>query len=567
MGRDATRLAIYLDTDLIPAWQYFLVELLLSSELVSLTTIIYCRPDGSAKAVPEPFLLNETIRQLERLQGPIAHEACERKDVRQLVSDIKAIELSSTSAASTSLGPVLEEVRAESLDVILVLSELEFNEALSDIPRLGVWYFSHTVDSAEAASSRVVGLLEVLRGNGSVRSALTICPAKGCDHLRAYETFSSVQRDSFLLSRSEHLWKLPFFVTRFLERVQSVGFERSLSEFSKRKVASSTSRVESIPRLRGLRLAIALLRYISWYLGFRIDRKLFLKKWILMIDSSADSRQWSKFKAVTPPAGRFWADPFVIARGDSRFVFFEDGSLSTWKGHLSVMEIHGDGTHAPPREIIIKPYHLSYPYVFDWKGDLYLVPESAENRTIELYRCRAFPYEWEYVRDLMGDILAYDATLLEHDGLWWMFANVKQHVGSSSWDELCLFYADTPISADWKQHPMNPIVSDVRCARPAGRIFVDEGRLIRPSQDSSYCYGYGLNFMEITSLTTESYAEREIEKVRPDWGRSIYGIHTFSSDGAVTIIDAFVRSFRHSFRKGASWPSGLTNERKAGGRP
>jgi hypothetical protein len=165
----------------------------------------------------------------------------------------------------------------------------------------------------------------------------------------------------------------------------------------------------------------------------------------------------------------------------------------------------------------------------------------------------------------MGDVLAYDATLLEHDGLWWMFANVKQHVGASSWDELCLFYADSPISTNWQPHPMNPIVSDVRCARPAGRTFVEDGRLIRPSQDSSYCYGYGLNFMEITSLTTESYAEREIEKVRPDWGRSIHGIHTFNSDGEVTIIDAIVRSFRYSFRKDAVLLSGSTRECESSG--
>ena len=339
MGRDATRLAVYLDTDLIPAWQYFLVELLLSSELVSLTTIICREPDGSANAAPEPLFLNAAIRQLERMQGPIAHEACEPKDIRELVSEIKTINLSSTLTASSSLESALEDVRAESLDVILVLGELEFDETLNDTARLGVWYFSHSIDGVETTSSRVVGLLEVLKGNGSIRSALTICPARDCDHLRAYETFSSVQRDSFLRSRSEHLWKLPFFVTRVLERIQSVGFERFLAEISKRKVESSTSRVESIPRLRGLRLAIVLLRYIFWYLGFRIDRKMFLKKWIMMIDSSADSRQWSKFKPVTPPAGRFWADPFVIAREGGRFVFFEDGSLSTWKGHLSVIEL------------------------------------------------------------------------------------------------------------------------------------------------------------------------------------------------------------------------------------
>ena len=130
-----------------------------------------------------------------------------------------------------------------------------------------------------------------------------------------------------------------------------------------------------------------------------------------------------------------------------------------------------------------------------------MIPESAENRTIELYRFRVFPDDLEFVHILMENVEAYDATLEEYNGLWWMFANVKPHAGASSWDELCLFYSDSPISSTWHPHPLNPVVSDVRCARPAGNLFVQDIYLYRPSQNSSHRYGYGLNINRILDLT------------------------------------------------------------------
>jgi hypothetical protein len=93
-----------------------------------------------------------------------------------------------------------------------------------------------------------------------------------------------------------------------------------------------------------------------------------------------------------------------------------------------------------------KPYHLSYPFVFQWGEDWYMLPESAANRTVELYRCIHFPDEWAFQHNLLEDVEAYDSTLVEHGGRWWLFANVRAHRAASSWDELHLFHSDSPIS-------------------------------------------------------------------------------------------------------------------------
>jgi hypothetical protein len=55
--------------------------------------------------------------------------------------------------------------------------------------------------------------------------------------------------------------------------------------------------------------------------------------------------------------------------------------------------------------------------------------------------------------------------------------------GARDTDELHFYFAS--LDCEWTAHPMNPVVSDVRCARPAGRTFEHDGVLVSPGQDSS----------------------------------------------------------------------------------
>src|SRR5437867_10594098 len=144
----------------------------------------------------------------------------------------------------------------------------------------------------------------------------------------------------------------------------------------------------------------------------------------------------------------------------------------------------------------------------------------------------------------MEGVSAADPTLLLHDRLWWLFTTIKEYEGASHDDELFLFYAESPITRNWTPHPENPVISDVRRARPAGRILVKDGRLLRPAQDSSWTYGYGLNLQEIVTLTPTEYEERTVSTLGPHWDSRIEGVHSLAHDGALTIVDAIVRQGR-----------------------
>ena len=275
----------------------------------------------------------------------------------------------------------------------------------------------------------------------------------------------------------------------------------------------------------------------------KIRKRFYRDQWILMLTKSTQEIEsnWDAFQPLYPPSDRFWADPFILKRDGHYYVFLEELPYKTNRGHISCMLLDEGGNLLENRPILEKPYHLSYPFIFEYNGSLYMIPETGENRTIDAYRCVSFPFEWEYHKTLMSNVEAKDATLIQYRGKWWLFATVREHNQGSTWDQLSIFWADNPLTDKWAPHPLNPVVNDVRTARPAGHIFSQNGSLIRPSQDCSVRYGYALNFNRITKLSETEYEEVPEARLEPPGGTNILATHTFNKAGEMAIIDAVIR--------------------------
>ena len=252
------------------------------------------------------------------------------------------------------------------------------------------------------------------------------------------------------------------------------------------------------------------------------------------------SESFSEFKKLIPSKDFFWADPFLWNHEGEHFVFFEELPFTTEKGHISVLKIDSSGEVSVPQKVLNLPYHLSYPFIFEVGETLYMIPESFSNRNIQLFECTQFPNQWQHKMNLMSDVIAADTTLFYNNNKWWMFTNMIENEGGSLDDELYLFYADSPLTSEWTSHPMNPIVSDVRRARPAGNLFFDNGKIIRPSQDCSIVYGHGFNFNEIEILSETDYREKPIVNIRPDWDENLQRVHSYNFQDGLTIIDGMI---------------------------
>ena len=161
-----------------------------------------------------------------------------------------------------------------------------------------------------------------------------------------------------------------------------------------------------------------------------------------------------------------------------------------------------------------------------------MIPETSDNGTVELYRCRRFPDAWVLEKVLAHD-RAVDTTVWIEDGRYWFFTTTIDPSARAAF--LWLFVADS-LTGRWIRHPENPISTDVRNARGAGAIFRQNGKLYRPSQDCSGRYGRAFSLNEIATLTPERYAERPVRTVEPMPG--FVGTHTYARCGDIEMIDA-----------------------------
>ena len=270
----------------------------------------------------------------------------------------------------------------------------------------------------------------------------------------------------------------------------------------------------------------------------------FVDQWVILIANSAKrertSLSWADFKSILPPTDRIWADPFIWVHEGHNFIFIEEKLFSEPYGHIICLALDDQMNVIFNQVVLERPYHLSYPFVFEHDDQLYMIPETKDNHAIELYKCQQFPNQWVFEKTLIGSVDAVDATLIEKQGKWWLFANIE--TDGSSWDSLHLFYSDHPLSDKWTSHPQNPIVKDVHKARPAGRITSRDGNLIRPSQDCSARYGYATNFNRITILTETDYAETCEWTFKPPKKGNILATHTWNEANGIIAIDAVMRN-------------------------
>lgn len=246
-------------------------------------------------------------------------------------------------------------------------------------------------------------------------------------------------------------------------------------------------------------------------------------------------RPWSR---LPDDGGRFYADPFVVRHGGRTVLLVEEFPFATGKGIISAVDMGAEGPIGVPRPVIETGCHLSYPFVFEEDGALYMIPETSGRRQVELWRAVEFPDRWEKIAVLIDDIDLGDATLLRAHGRCYLFGAARPHWGSS-WDGLVIFTA-SGLAGPWTPLFSGPAKVDVASARPAGRMFSLGADVVRPFQDSAGGYGAGLGFARVDRLDAEGYAETTLMSLRP--APPLSGLHTYNRGGGFEVIDVIAGS-------------------------
>jgi hypothetical protein len=539
------RIALLIDSFFQPRWVSKIISDIQSSTIAEIVLIIKNKATSEAKPRLKSYwrnrqyLLYALYTRFDELKVKVNQDAFELIDIRPLVScHVIEVQPAMTKYSDTIAAEDIETIGNHQIDVALAFGFRILKGDILTVPRYGVWSYHHGDNLVNRGGP--AGFWEVMEGSPVTGSILQILTEDLDNGSVIYRSWSpTADQFSVKANRNNLYWKSSPFVMRKLRDLAQdfplcTADKKSYLPYSAPLYKTPKNR-ELLPRLFRLSAKYALnkianvVSYDQWSLAYRFT------------SSFADTNNsFYRFKFLIPPKDRFWADPFPLKSGNRHYVFFEEYLYKTGKAHISVIELNKNGIAGGPTTVLSKDYHLSYPFMFEWEGSHYMLPESSGNRTIELYKCVQFPVEWELAAILMKDVRAKDTTLFEKDGKWWMFVTIAENTVP---DELYLYYADSPFGP-WTAHRCNPVKSDVRSSRPAGRLFYWNGDLYRPAQDGSVRYGYAISLNRVTQLDCSNFSEVEVSKISPHWRKNLRGTHTLNTADNLTVLDCLMRRFR-----------------------
>lgn len=207
----------------------------------------------------------------------------------------------------------------------------------------------------------------------------------------------------------------------------------------------------------------------------------------------------------------FVADPFLYIQDDTFYVFYETKNAVTMQGDIGVSKSTDRGATWKQLGIALdEDWHLSYPYVFNYNDQIYMMPESSQKGELRLYRAVNFPLQWRLEKVLIKKPII-DAFLIKHGTKYWIFGSDHSVFGAKKNGELEIYHSDSPLGP-WKLHKKNPIhnVDKSLGARNGGRPFVYNGHLYRVGQDCGETYGKRIRTFRVDVLTEEDYKEVEV---------------------------------------------------------
>lgn len=426
------------------------------------------------------------------------------------------------------------KIAAHQLDVLLWLDNTRPSGECRDLARFGVWAFSlgnprerkpRPAYFDEINKSVAVSELYLLVHSRDFAAAAVLDRYAAATQFGWYATRAAVDpvraAGALLLRRLLDL--LEFGPQSFLERL--AGAESVECSGAQERFVGGWELSQYLVR-QAVRSAVLRLqdrgRAMRWFIAARSSRPDFTGKRAQFTPAG--------FRRLLPEVDGEAADPFLIEHNGRNFLFFEEIPRITCRGRISCCEVKSDLQTSTPVPVIEQPYHMSYPFLIEDRGEIFMLPETSANGEVQLYWATNFPHEWRLQKILCEGIALVDTTPYFHDGTWYFFTS------SAETGEGLLFCANS-LEGEWRYHPANPICLDVRRARGAGALFTRGTQLIRPAQDCSVRYGYAITLNEVLTLTPERYSERLVETILPEWAPGLLGTHTLNASQSIEVVD------------------------------
>ncbi|HKY46982.1 MAG TPA: hypothetical protein VJQ79_03260, partial [Acidimicrobiia bacterium] len=444
-----TRFGIMSNGYRFPAWQASAIRSLLAMEGVEAAVVII--PDRRAGRTNKLRRLTDWPRLLWNLynKGFVERRSVASRPVG-LEADLSDVPL--MACRTERVGRYAERfsdddvaaIRALDLDFILRFGFGIIKGEVLQAPRWGVWSFHH--GDERTYRGRPPGFWELMNGEKVVGSILQRLTERLDAGIVLYRGFFKPVAHSYRRTRDE------LFLGSSEWPAAVVGGLRSANPSAASASPSSTQAAVrrdpgNLVMIRFLaRQAIQLIRSqwkgltaaAIWTVGVA-DAPI-----ASVLNGTLPAIRWFPEQGAT----RYLADPFPVETDGGLWALVEDYDYRTRHGVISALDL--TDWAARPRPVIDAGVHASYPYVFKWEGRYWCIPETYQAKEVRLYRAVEFPYVWERHATLIAGVAALDSTVIQHDGLWWLFCTDRED-GSNT--KLRIWFAPQ-LTGPWTPHPL-----------------------------------------------------------------------------------------------------------------
>lgn len=246
---------------------------------------------------------------------------------------------------------------------------------------------------------------------------------------------------------------------------------------------------------------------------------------------------------IIKPTFRYWyADPILSMINEKSYIFMEQYDRFEGKGKIAASEIK-NGRAVRPKTILSEPWHLSFPNVFKYQNDYYMLPECSEIGKICIYKMHT-PDKWIMIKQYNIENCV-DTSLIVKDDIVFLLTS-EEFVQDKLKTRLRLFKIDNfpysePIDCTYKAIGEKNFDYS---SRNGGNIFEENGELYRVGQNSlPDFYGKSTSVYKINGLSENCYKESFFREMTIDdmkyKNRKLipYGTHTYSRNQEYEAVD------------------------------
>ena len=265
-------------------------------------------------------------------------------------------------------------------------------------------------------------------------------------------------------------------------------------------------------------------------LGDKFKKAITGGEWFVAYREAGSDR----YKLAEAPANQWCADPFVYEADGEHYIFVEQYVNDKEKGCIGYFHFE-NGIPVNKGILIENSYHMSYPDVFEYGGQFYMIPESSANSTVDLYVAEHFPDKWKKVKSLIRGQKYVDSTVYQEGKQFYLLSYTM--VGG---------YEIHVFSLDMEKQELELLSKkrdEKNVARPGGRLFMENGRIMRPAQDCSRKYGEALIIYQVDDLNKDGeFVEHEVRRIEAaelHVEKDPKRVHQLTSDSVFEVVDVY----------------------------